>query len=353
MINTFDIKRGINLSHWLSQVFGWSPRDKFVKEEDLIAIKEMGFDHVRLPIDEEEMWDEDGNQIKESFDYLINCIEWTLNQNLKIIIDLHIIRAHHFNAVNEGREITLWKDKNAQHNFIELWRQLSEILIKYPNNMMAYEMMNEPVADNPEDWNQLITDSYTAMRKLEPERPLIFGSNMWQNPQTFPELRVPEDDSNIILSMHTYEPLLFTHYKAYWLPIRDYKGKTRYPGISIDDTDLHEYLKIAPADGIEMVEEKNKYFDRNAIIEELKPAIEKAQNMNLQLYCGEFGCLPSVPHADRIQYYKDIISIFDEFDIAYTHWDYKGDFGIVGWDRSTYTTGKQNEEIISILTGKS
>lgn len=346
---TFAIKRGINLSHWLSQVFGWSPREKFITETDIRLIHEIGFDHVRLPIDEEELWTESGVQIPEAFSYMTKCIDWCLQHNLKVIIDLHIIRAHHFNAANEGREITLWKDKTAQKNFIELWQQLSSVLKRYPNHMLAYEMMNEPVAENPEDWNTLIGDSYTAMRKLEPNRPLIFGSNMWQNPGTFPELKVPENDKNIILSMHTYAPLLFTHYKAYWLPTRNYTGASRYPGIAMDEQDMEAYKKIATPEGLKLAQEQNKYFDRTALVAELQPAIDKAKALSLQLYCGEFGCLPSVPKQDRLNYYSDIVSIFDEFEIAYTHWDYKGDFGIVDWNRNTYTTGKQNNEIINIL----
>jgi len=52
----FELKRGVNLSHWLSQNFGWSPKDSFITGKDIEFIASVGYDHVRIPIDEPEMW---------------------------------------------------------------------------------------------------------------------------------------------------------------------------------------------------------------------------------------------------------------------------------------------------------
>ena len=48
----FAIHRGTNLSHWLSQDFGWAPRTEWITENDIRYIASAGFDHVRLPVDE-------------------------------------------------------------------------------------------------------------------------------------------------------------------------------------------------------------------------------------------------------------------------------------------------------------
>src|SRR4051812_16236603 len=58
----FQIHRGTNLSHWLSQDFGWAPRDEFITQTDIRYIARAGFDHVRLPVDEKELWQEDGSR---------------------------------------------------------------------------------------------------------------------------------------------------------------------------------------------------------------------------------------------------------------------------------------------------
>jgi endoglucanase len=67
-------------------------------------------------------------------------------------------------------------------------------------------------------------------------------------------------------------------------------------------------------------------------VDELLPAIRKAQELNLQLYCGEFGCLPHVDRTERLKYYADIISAFEENNIAWCNWEYKGNFGIYTFD---------------------
>ena len=164
----FELKRGVNLSHWLSQNVGWSPKDTFITEKDIAYIASIGYDHIRIPIDEAEMWTVEGKPIEESFNYLTHCLGWAQKHHLRAIVDLHIIRAHYFNAANEGGSNKLWTDPAAQDNFIKLWTQLSGRLKNYPVDRVAYELMNEPVAEDPEDWNKLVAKAFAAVRKLEP-----------------------------------------------------------------------------------------------------------------------------------------------------------------------------------------
>ena len=55
--NNFSVKRGVNISHWLSQsnVRGEN-RAVFFTEADVKFLSEVGFDHLRLPVDEEQMF---------------------------------------------------------------------------------------------------------------------------------------------------------------------------------------------------------------------------------------------------------------------------------------------------------
>ena len=66
-INNFNIKRGTNLSHWLSQsrVVG-EERRNHIQEDDFERLEQLGFDFVRIPIDEVQFWDEDGNKLPVS-----------------------------------------------------------------------------------------------------------------------------------------------------------------------------------------------------------------------------------------------------------------------------------------------
>jgi endoglucanase len=346
----FEIKKGVNLSHWLSQNFGWSPKATFITEKDIRFIDSIGYDHVRIPIDEQEMWDKSGKPIEESFNYLTQCLDWSAKYKLRTIVDLHIIRSHYFNAANEGGTNTLWTDTNAQNTFLKLWIEISHRLKKYPVNMVAYELLNEPVAQNPGDWNKLIERAVKTLRGLEPDRVFIIGSNMWQTPGTFPDLKVPPKDKNIILSTHTYSPLFFTHHLANWVPFKDYTGPVHYPGQVVSDADYEKYTGKPDSPFAKVMESSKGIFNKQKLVEELMPAIKKAKELNLLLYCGEFGCLPHVDRAERLQYYKDIVAIFRENGMAYCNWEYKGDFGIYEFDFKKLISLAPDVDLINILT---
>ena len=122
--------------------------------------------------------------------------------------------------------------------FYECWRQISGELNSYPVDMVAYELMNEPVADDPEDWNRIVGECYSAVRALEKKRVIVIGSNMWQSFDTVSQLALPEGDPNIILSFHYYNPMLLTHYQASWMDLRDYHGPVHYPGQVVTEEEL-------------------------------------------------------------------------------------------------------------------
>ena len=141
--------------------------------------------------------------------------------------------------MNEGQADanTLFTSDESQQQLIDMWYQLSDVLKGYSNDSVAYEFMNEPVADDHEQWNQLIVKVHKALREREPQRTLVIGSNLWQGYETMKYLKVPEGDKNIILSFHYYNPMILTHYGAWWTPIGKYTGKVNYPGVLVSKED--------------------------------------------------------------------------------------------------------------------
>jgi endoglucanase len=335
----FVIGKGTNLAHWLSQSRNrGEERRIFIQEKDLEYIAELGFEHVRLPIDEEQMWDKQGNRHEDAFEIMDNCIKWSIKNNLRVILDLHILRSHHFNAA----EKPLWTDPAEQEKFCELWRDLSSALNKYPVSMLAYELMNEAVADDPEDWNQLLAKCFSAIRELEAERLIVIGSNRWQSATTFDELKVP-DDQNIILSYHFYEPFLLTHYHASWTGLRDYTGPVHYPGVILTQEEfdaLPEDLKDEAEGWI------GREFNKQVLADMMEKPFKKARELNLPLYCGEYGILKGAPEEDRLCWYIDMMEIFEEHNVGSANWNYKSDqFGMVNKD------GSKNLDLIEIVAG--
>ena len=334
-VNNFRIKRGTNISHWLSQSEQrGEARRLHIQEDDFARLEELGFDFVRIPIDEVQFWDEQGQKLPEAWDLLNNALDWSKKHNLRAIVDLHIIRAHYFNAVNEADQAanTLFTSEEAQEGLLNLWRQLSEFLKERSNDWVAYEFMNEPVAPEHEMWNQLVAKVHKALRELEPQRTLVVGSNMWQGHETMKYLKVPEGDKNIILSFHYYNPMLLTHYGAWWSPLcAAYKGKVNYPGVLVSKED-YDAAPAAIKDQLKPFTEEVWNIDK--IREQFKDAIEAAKKYDLQLFCGEWGVYEPVDRELAYNWYRDMLTVFDEFNIAWTTWCYDADFGF--WDQQRH-----------------
>lgn len=326
---SFSIKRGTNIAHWLSQSSRrGNERSSFFTEQDILFIKSAGFDHIRLPVDEEQLWDSTGKRHDDAFVLLDNCLNWANRAGLRVVLDLHILRSHHFNAADKP----LWTQPAAQTKFIQLWKDLSGAVKKWPNGMVAYEFMNEPVADDPEQWNTLLKRVADSIRNWERERVLVIGSNRWQSANTFDQLKIPPNDKNILLSFHFYEPFHLTHYKASWTSLKDFNGEVQYPGqIVVNGTTAGE----------------KRVYNRDTLEKMMAKPIQVAAKLNLPLYCGEFGVIDGTPLASKVAWYKDLVAIFEKHNIAYANWNYKtGSFGIV--DASI----KPDTVMVNILTGK-
>lgn len=332
----FVLNRGVNISHWLSQSGRrGEARQAFFTDKDMVRIAGLGYDHIRLPVDEEQLWDESGKRHDDAFELLHKAIGWARANKLRVVVDLHILRSHHFNA----REKPLWTDPKAQARFASLWADLSAALKKYPVTLVAYELMNEPVADDPEDWNRLVAKLVRIIRKNEPHRKIVIGSNRWQSPHTFDKLRIPEGDRHIILSFHFYTPMLITHYKASWTGVGRYKGPVNYPGQLVTE----KAMAKLPKDQAALVKRSNGVYNRKVMEKMLAKPLALAKRLDLPLYCGEWGCYKAAPRQARLAWYADVRAMLEDNGIAWANWDYKGGFAIL--DRE----GKPDQALLDVL----
>ena len=318
----FKFNRGTNISHWLSQRLKGDNYLKRFSEKDAAMLAKLGLDHLRLPFEEQILWDTSGNKINESWDLLHKGINWTLANGMNVILDLHSTRTHHFISKNENK---LFTDKNAPYEFAEIWRKLSKEFASLPNDKVAYELLNEPLATDSEDWNRVLKFPYNAIRENESERVIAIGSNRWCKTSTYPEFKPPENDSNLILVFHYYNPMPVTHYRASWMnSFQAYKGTVTYPGIPYQENEIKKLDKEVQ----DFLNKENNYFDISIMESQLQPVLKKAKKMNLKLWCNEFGVINCTPEKIAGKWYKDLIYLFNKHNISWANWDFKGGFGI-------------------------
>ncbi|MDZ7724054.1 MAG: hypothetical protein U5R06_14915 [candidate division KSB1 bacterium] len=130
-----------------------------------------------------------------------------------------------------------------------------------------------------------------------------------------------------------------THHQASWWRLAgEYAGPVHYPGQLVQPEDLESYPEAVR----EKIQDNNGVYNREKLESLLGEPLEKRKETGLSLYCGEWGCLSTVPQEDRLQWYRDVRSIFESRDIPWTTWDYKGGFGII-------ENGEINEALVEVL----
>ena len=332
---TLELKRGVNIEGWLSHLDrppAERPLGFTVEDAELVA--GLGFDHLRINVNEAHLWDESNRPREDMFDQVDEMLDACSRLGLKAVFDLHVLRCHHFNAPQRP----LFEDPACVERFGDCWRQLSARLRARPNDMLAYEFLNEPVADDPADWNRVAAAVHEVVRGLEAERTLILGSNLWSAPETFKDLAVP-DDRNMILTFHFYQPFLLTHHAIPRRAGGGYTGPVHYPGRPIAESDL----AVMDEDQRKRIERANTDHDRASLFEWTGKAVAVARAAGMPLYCGEWGCYDSVPREDRLRWYADMVSILAEHGAGWAVYAYRAHWAAVR------RNGKEDEELVRIL----
>lgn len=321
-----NLNKGINLGGFLSQCcHERSHYDTFITKEDLIKIADMGFDHVRLPIDYEVFETEDGKCINEGYERVDNIIKCCQEYKLNIILDLHKAYGYDFNNAGDEVKNNLFTSDELQERFIHLWKEIINHYGHYEN--VAFELLNEVVEkENADAWNKLIKLTVTEIRKINKTAPIIYGGIQWNSVKTMKLLEVP-NDKNVIFTFHFYEPLLFTHQKAYWVEGMDPDQTIYYPGTMEYFQQLSKRLGYQ---GEVVTLADSKTMGEEFILEMIQEAIDAAGKAGVSLYCGEFGVIDRAPLDDTLRWFTDVNKIFKKYNIGFSVWSYKKmDFGLM------------------------
>lgn len=337
----FDIHKGINLGNcYEAENVKLSFIDSIQSKKNLDMIKALGFDHVRIPISEENLYDVHLKPKQEYMSHLHETISYCHFIGLKTILDLHVCRVHHFNDA----EPKLFKSEANKKAFLKVWKTLQRDFKKYSNDSLAYECLNEPKApiDDHKQWNAVLNEWISLVRKTEKKRFLVVGSNRGYQLWTYKHLDIPMNDPYLILTFHYYQPNVLTHFKTNWSSYRNYNGQVHYPGMVVTESDFSKQDIDTQKKLSQFMEAP---YDRERMHKEFQEAIKIAKKYNLQLTCTEFGCQRTVLDKYRYDWFKDIVSTFNENEIPYTLWSFSGaGFGVWKYDK------KLDKEMVRLLT---
>jgi len=250
-------------------------------------IKDAGFDHVRVNL---HPW-RDGqidaqDQLSPAW---LDTLDWVVRKaraaGLLVILDLHEFEA-------------MGRDAEGNHErLLATWRQLAE-RYRDASDDVFFEILNEPNSKlTPELWNQYLAEALKIIRATNPTRTVIVGPAFWNNFDYLDKLKLPADDRNLIVTVHYYKPMEFTHQGASW---------SNHPKVGVPWKGTPEQRKTIRHD-----------FD-----EVQTWAVEH----NRPIYLGEFGAYDKGDLASRRRYIDAVAREAEKHGWSWGYWQFAGNF---------------------------
>jgi aryl-phospho-beta-D-glucosidase BglC (GH1 family) len=261
-----------------------------ITEDFFIDIAKQGFDHIRLPV----RWSAHAEDvapytIDEAFmDTVKWAVDLALENELSVVLDIH-----HF------EELFTDPTENSP-KLLGMWEQISLEFKDYPDSLY-FEVMNEPHDKYTAAlWNVDLVKALDIIRVENPTRMVVIGTAEWGGIGALNKLEIPATDTNLIVTIHYYEPFNFTHQDLDWTddPLPG--------GVTWDSTaNQIQYMKndfnIAQA-----------YSDAH----------------NVPIYVGEFGALEGADDSSRKKWTGHLIKEFENYNFSSAYWMYNSVYDV-------------------------
>jgi endoglucanase len=251
-------------------------------------IKEAGFSNIRIPLHpfRDAGIDEKNKITDQWFKALDWAVEQSLSNELTTILDFH-----EFGIMGQD-------PMGNKERFLATWEQMGERYKDYPDKVI-FEILNEPNKElTPELWNQFHSEALTIIRKANPTRTVIIGPGHWNNINYLDQLKLPENDRNIIATVHYYSPMEFTHQGAGWAGYKDKIG----------------------------VEWKSTHDEKQVVIKDFQKAQTWAEKHDRSLFLGEFGAYDKADMDSRVRYISFMTRQAEKMGWSWSYWQFDSDF---------------------------
>lgn len=267
----------------------WKPRSKArMHDKHFRLIREAGFNSVRISL--HPFRDAGIGEKNKITDAWFGTLDWAVGQSLSngltTILDFHEYGVMGQDPIgNKGR-------------FLAAWEQMAERYRDYPDNVV-FEILNEPNGElTPELWNRFHSEAMAIIREKNPSRTVIIGPGSWNSINCLEKLELPENDRNIVVTIHYYSPMEFTHQGASWSDQRDKVG----------------------------IEWQGTTEERQAINKDFQKAHAWAESHDRPLFLGEFGAFDKADMDSRARYVSCVARQAENMGWSWAYWQFDSDF---------------------------
>lgn len=319
-------QKGVDLGGWFSQCDHSEERyDTFITEADFAVVKSWGCDHVRLPVDYELLEDKAGAPREAGYLRLERAIGWARQNGLNMVLDLHKTAGFSFDPGE--REAGFFESEKYQERFYALWERIARRFDK-DADMLAFELLNEVTEQSYRDtWNGIASACIRRIRAIAPTVKILVGGYWHNSAVSVRDIDVPVDE-NIVFNFHCYEPLIFTHQGAYWMPPMDTSFRIPATATFGEMAKADREQRTLSCAGFENYPPETTlsaaYFE-----DFFREAVAAAEAKNVPLYCGEYGVIDNAAPEDALLWFRAIHAAFERYGIGRAAWSYRQmDFGL-------------------------
>ena len=325
-----SFKRGVNIANWLSQNEPGLPyAAPWFREEDVAWIAAQRFDHIRFPIDSRLWLKPDGTLDEAKVAPFDQALAWTRKHRLGAILDVHFLDGADFNT-GAASDLRVFTDPALMDKAAHLWRLLARRYASAGADL-RFEILNEPKAEQNAQLNVFNARMLAAIRESNPTRVVYFPVNKWNTIPNVVDLALPAGDPNVAVTVHFYEPMVFTHQRAPWvysaasvkaMPAVPFPGKV--PDLSETGEKDHPERKMS---GVELSVER----DITPLFEQLA-AWARTKGAGREILLGEFGVFEAAERASAIRWTRGVRQACERHGFGWTVWAYEGVFAVRQWD---------------------
>jgi hypothetical protein len=192
---------------------------KTVDAKRLAALKATGFDFVRMPVDPSPFLSPTAAPLRSKLlDQVLESARLINGAGLGVIVDLHLIPSSSARAIGV-REVL--DDPAMFDAYVDLVRDIGQLLAREDPTKVAFELMNEPVIDCDDEgtnkWPDMQKRLFAAARASATRLTLVLTGSCYSSAERLAMID-PNDypDGNVLWQFHSYNPFLLTHQGATW-----------------------------------------------------------------------------------------------------------------------------------------
>jgi endoglucanase len=285
--DSLPVGRCVNMGNHLEAPNEGDWGGRKIADDDFTIIAKAGFQTIRLPV----RW---ANHASAKAPYTISPAFFARIEQLVGLArsaGLNVIlNSHHYDELHSNPA------KNADR-LAGIWAQIAARFARQPRDHLWFEIENEP-HDKLNNKNLVATlaPALAAIRKTNPDRPVIIGGEFWSGVDSLATLTLP-DDPHVIPTFHYYEPFDFTHQGATWVNPSPPVGRAYGTDADVERL-TRDVLKV------------RAYIKRTGKTP----------------FMGEFGANGPIPVDQRVTYQRTVRVAFDNLGIGMCAWAYTNTF---------------------------